>query len=244
MTLEEYLVGRVTSLKPPKTIPENPLKLLALLNRQQCAFFLVSFLAWTWDAFDFFTVTLNVREIGEEFQRSTLDVTWSITITLMLRSLGAIIFGLIGDQFGRKWPFVVNIIFYGLIEVATGFSTNFTGFILCRALFGIAMGGIYGNCAATALEDAPIAARGILSGILQKGYTVGFLLAAVFNLLITHHQSYRWRALFWFGGIPPIFIALWRMYLPETKTFIDLRRARIAEATKSSSMIFEELEEN
>ncbi|CAF1067117.1 unnamed protein product [Didymodactylos carnosus] len=105
-------------------------------------------------------------------------------------------------------------------------------FLGVRALFGIAMGGIYGNCAASALEDAPIAARGLLSGLLQQGYALGYLLAAAFNLAITDNQPHSWRALFWFGGCPPMLIVLWRIFLPETQTFLRVKEARAANAVK------------
>ena len=174
----------------------------------------------------FFTVTLNVIDISKTYGRSKRDVTWAITITLMFRSVGAVLFGIAGDRFGRKWPFIINIIFYGILEIGTGFASNFTQFLVLRAVFGIAMGGIYGNCAATALEDAPIAARGLLSGLLQQGYACGYLLASAFNLAITGHQRYGWRALFWFGGCPPLLIALWRVFLPETQGFLHVQKAR------------------
>ncbi|CAF4264341.1 unnamed protein product [Rotaria sp. Silwood2] len=197
-----------------------------MLNRQQSAFFLVALLAWTFDAFDFFSVTLNIIEIATTYNKLPSDITWGITVTLMLRSVGAIIFGIAGDRFGRKWPFIVNIIFYSIVEICTGFCTTYAQFIGVRALFGIAMGGIYGNCAATALEDAPIAARGLLSGLLQQGYALGYLLAAALNLAITNNKRYGWRALFWFGGCPPFLIAIWRIFLPETQAFLCAKEAR------------------
>jgi SHS family lactate transporter-like MFS transporter len=233
MKIFKYLITRFTTLKPPLIVPENPIKLLRTLNRQQTAFFFVGFLAWTWDAFDFFSVTLNIGEIGKTYHKSKADITWGITITLMLRSVGAVIFGIAGDRFGRKWPFIINIVLYAIIEICTGFCATYTQFIILRAFFGIAMGGIYGNCAATALEDAPIAARGLLSGLLQQGYACGYLLAAAFNLAITDNQPYRWRALFWFGGCPPLLVALWRVFLPETESFLNVKNAREAKARAS-----------
>ncbi|CAF4661764.1 unnamed protein product [Rotaria sp. Silwood1] len=217
---------RFTSLVPPLIVPENPITLLRMLNRQQIAFFLVALLAWTFDAFDFFSVTLTVIEISTTYNKLPSDITWGITVTLMLRSIGAIIFGIAGDRFGRKWPFIVNIVFYAIVEICTGFCSTYAQFIGVRALFGIAMGGIYGNCAATALEDAPIATRGLLSGLLQQGYALGYLLAAALNLAITNNQKYGWRALFWFGGCPPLLIAIWRIFLPETRTFLSVKEAR------------------
>ncbi|CAF0945632.1 unnamed protein product [Rotaria sordida] len=226
MLILKYLITRFTSLMPPLILPENPITLLGMLNRQQIAFFIVALLAWTFDAFDFFTVTLNIIEIATTYNKLPSDITWGITVTLMLRSVGAIIFGIVGDRFGRKWPFIVNIVFYAIVEICTGFCSTYAQFIGVRALFGIAMGGIYGNCAATALEDAPIAARGLLSGLLQQGYALGYLLAAALNLAITNNQRYRWRALFWFGGCPPLLVALWRIFLPETRAFLCVKEAR------------------
>ncbi|CAF1121047.1 unnamed protein product [Rotaria sp. Silwood1] len=228
MGIGKYFVTRFTTLVPPLIIPENPIKLLATLNRQQTAFFLVAFFAWTMDALDFFSVTLNVIEIAKTFDRKVSEITWGITVTLMLRSIGAIIFGIAGDRFGRKWPFIVNIIFYATIEIATGFCATFTQFIGLRAIFGIAMGGIYGNCAATALEDAPVATRGLLSGLLQQGYALGYLLAAAFNLAITKNQPYGWRALFWLAGFLPLLAAAWRSFLPETQAFLRMKQMRKA----------------
>lgn len=234
MSILKYLKTRFTSLVPPLVLPENPITLLRMLNRRQAAFFLVALLAWTFDAFDFFTVTLNIIDISVTYNKLPSDITWGVTVTLMLRSVGAIIFGIAGDRFGRKWPFIVNIIFYSAVEISTGFCATYAQFIGVRALFGIAMGGIYGNCAATALEDAPIPVRGLLSGLLQQGYALGYLLAAALNLAITHNQRYGWRALFWFGGCCPLLIALWRVFLPETQTFLMVKEARETAAASKS----------
>jgi len=226
LNIGEYLKSRFTTLKPPLIAPENPIKLLRMLNCRHITFFFIGFLAWTFDAFDFFCVSLNITAISHTFNKSTADITWSIAITLMLRSVGAVIFGITGDRYGRKWPFIINIILYAAAGIASGFSRTFSQFIAFRAIFGIAMGGIYGNCAATALEDAPIVTRGLLSGLLQQGYSFGFLLAAIFNFIITDHQKYGWRAVFWFGGCPPLLIALWRAFLPETDAFLRVKQAR------------------
>lgn len=146
----------------------------------------------------------------------------------MTRSIGAAVFGLAADRYGRKWPFVVNIVLYSMIELSTGFVKTFHQFLAVRALFGIFMGGIYGACAATALEDAPPAARGLLSGLLQQGYAVGNLLAAGFYLAIVPNSSHTWRSLMWFGACPALLIAAWRAYLPETDTYLKARAAKKA----------------
>ena len=193
MSIGRYAATRFSTLKPPMEKTPNPFKLLSLLNTKQWMFFLVAFFAWSWDAFDFFTVSLTVEDLAETFDRSKADITWGITLVLMLRSVGSIIFGLAADRYGRKWPFVVNNVLFIVLELATGFCSTYKEFLGVRALFGIAMGGLYGNAAATALEDCPEAARGILSGMLQQGYAFGYLLATVFSRAFVNTVGHGWR---------------------------------------------------
>ncbi|KAL2014500.1 hypothetical protein VTN00DRAFT_2025 [Thermoascus crustaceus] len=221
-----YLVTRVPTLVPPMNKAPNPIKALALLNKQQWLFFLVAFAGWTWDAFDFFTVSLTVSELAEYFGKTNTDITWGITLVLMLRSIGAIIFGIASDKWGRKWPFIVNNILFIALELGTGFCQTYKQFLACRALFGIAMGGLYGNAAATALEDCPEAARGIVSGMLQQGYAFGYLLATAFARGLVDTTPHGWRPLFWFGACPPVLIILFRLCLPETEAFKSRKALR------------------
>ena len=94
MTMARYLATRLSTLKPPMAKAPNPIKLLRLLNLQQWLFFLVAFLAWSWDAFDFFTVSLTVDELAEQFDKTPAQITWGITLVLMFRSVGAVLFGM------------------------------------------------------------------------------------------------------------------------------------------------------
>lgn len=193
MSIARYAATRIPSLRPTFDKVENPFALIAMLNFQQWMFFLVSFLAWTWDALDFFTVSLTLSDLAETFGKTKADITWGITLVLMLRSVGSIIFGIAADRYGRKWPFVVNNVLFIVLELATGFCSSYKSFLGVRALFGIAMGGLYGNIAATALEDVPPRARGIMSGILQQGYAFGYLLATVFSRALVNTTPHGWR---------------------------------------------------
>ncbi|PQE07619.1 sugar transporter family protein [Rutstroemia sp. NJR-2017a BBW] len=219
MSVGRYVATRVPTLKPPMHKAPNPITLLRMLNTKQWMFFLVGFLAWTWDAFDFFTVSLTVSELAEDFGKTTTDITWGITLVLMLRSVGSITFGLAADRYGRKWPFIVNNVLFIILELGTGFCQTYKQFLGCRALFGIAMGGLYGNAAATALEDCPEAARGLISGMLQQGYAFGYLLATAFARGLVDTTSHGWRPLFWFGACPPVLIIIFRLCLPETDAY-------------------------
>lgn len=147
-----------------------------------------------------------------------------------------VIFGLAADRYGRKWAFVVNNILFIILELGTGFCQTFDQFLACRALFGIAMGGLYGNAAATALEDCPEAARGIVSGMLQQGYAFGYLLATAFARGLVDTTKHGWRPLFWFGACPPVLIIIFRLCLPETDAFIE--RVKIREGQESVGKTF------
>ena len=147
----------------------------------------------------------------------------------MFRSVGSILFGIAADRYGRKWPFIVNNILFIVLELGTGFCQTYKQFLACRALFGIAMGGLYGNAAATALEDCPEEARGLISGMLQQGYAFGSLVATAFARALVNTTSHGWRPLFWFGACPPVLLILWRLCLPETDAYIEhelVRRER------------------
>ncbi|KAJ5729782.1 uncharacterized protein N7483_004290 [Penicillium malachiteum] len=223
LSIRKYAATRVTSLKPPMAKVPNPVKLLAMLNKKQWAFFMVSFFAWSWDSFDFFTVSLTVDDLAESFNKSTTDITWGITLVLMLRSVGSIIFGIAADRYGRKWPFIAALILFIILELATGFCQTYKQFLAVRALFGIAMGGLYGNAAVTALEDCPVEARGLVGGLMQQGYAFGYLLATAFSRALVNTTSHGWRPYFWFGACPPVLIIIFRLSLPETNAFRNRR---------------------
>lgn len=112
----------------------------------------------------------------------------------MFRSVGSVAFGIAADRYGRKWPFIVNNVLFICLELGTAFCQTYRQFLACRALFGIAMGGLYGNAAATALEDLPGETRGIMSGILQQGVCPLSPLSSC--LLINLHRSMP-LATFW-----------------------------------------------
>jgi len=236
MSAGRYLATRLPTLKPAHDKVPNPISLLRTLNLQQWLFFLVAFFAWTWDAFDFFTVSLTVEDLAETFGKTNTDITWGITLVLMLRSVGSIVFGLAADRYGRKWPFIVNNILFIVLELGTGFCNTYNEFLGVRALFGIAMGGLYGNAAATALEDCPEAARGIISGMLQQGYAFGYLLATVFSRAFVDTVGHGWRPLFWFGAGPPVLIIIFRLCLPETKAYQE--RQRLREESPNAAKVF------
>lgn len=169
---------------------------------------------------------MTISSLAKEFDKNISDITWGLTLVLMLRSVGSTIFGIASDRYGRKWPFVINNVLFIVLELATGFCKTYKQFLAVRALFGIAMGGLYGNAAATALEDCPADARGLISGLLQEGYAFGFLLATAFARALVNTTPHGWRPYFWFGACPPVLIIIFRLCLPETQTHQKRVKAR------------------
>src|ERR1700675_3151274 len=140
---------------------------------------LAGFLGWTLDAFDFFVVVFLFDTLAHQFGVPKKSIVFTVTATLAMRPVGALIFGLLSDRYGRRIPLMLNVLYFSLIEVLCGFSPNYTFFLIMRALFGVGMGGEWGVGASLVMEVAPVRWRGILSGILQSGYTCGYFLAAV-----------------------------------------------------------------
>src|SRR5881409_3725648 len=147
------------------------------LASDQRATVVAGFLGWTLDAFDFFLVVMTLTAISKEFGKPDAAIALSLTVTLAFRPVGAFIFGLMADRYGRKLPLMIDLVFFSIIEVATGFAQNYTQFMILRALFGIGMGGEWGVGASLAMEKVPAKQRGIFSGLLQEGYATGYLLA-------------------------------------------------------------------
>jgi MFS transporter, SHS family, lactate transporter len=190
------------------------IRLFKSLNRIQRHTFLACFLGWSLDALDFFLLTFVLVPISREFGRTIPEVALAITLTLMARPLGAFLFGLLGDKFGRRIPLMIDIVFYSLMELLTAFAPNFTVFLVLRVLFGIGMGGEWGLGASLAMESLPTATRGLFSGILQQGYALGYLLAALVYWMVFPH--FGWRGLFIAGALPALLVIYIRAHVPES----------------------------
>ena len=182
------------------------------------------FLGWTLDAFDFFVVIFLFDVLAEHFHVRKADVVLSVTATLAMRPVGALLFGMMADRYGRRRPLMANVIFFSVIELLCGFAPNFTVFFILRMLFGIGMGGEWGVGASLAMEHAPVRWRGVLSGILQSGYANGYLLAAMAARVILPNLG--WRVMFWAGGIPALLALYIRTKVPESEAWQQHRVAR------------------
>jgi MFS transporter, SHS family, lactate transporter len=141
-------------------------------------------------------------------------------------NVSQVVFGVISDRFGRKWPLVINLLIIACLELGVSFVQTFHQFLALRAMFGVAMGGIWGLAAATALENLPVELRGLASGVVQQGYAAGYLIAAVINLTLVPRVSARWRAMFWCACGFSTTAACIRALLPESAVFLRAKQAQ------------------
>jgi MFS transporter, SHS family, lactate transporter len=163
-----------------------------------------AYLGWTLDAMDFFLLVFVLRDVAAEFGTSIVIVSWATTLTLACRPIGAFVFGRLADYYGRRPILMINIAVYSLLSFSTAFVPDLTILLIVRALFGIGMGGVWGIGASLSMETIKPEARGIVSGLLQSGYSMGYLLASVvFKELYVH---IGWRGMFMAGIVPAMLL--------------------------------------
>ena len=192
-----------------------------------------SYLGWTLDAFDFFVVVFLVDILATQFHVSKAAIVATITATLATRPLGALIFGLLADRYGRRIPLMVDVIFFSAVELLCGFAPNYIMFLILRTLYGIGMGGEWGVGASLAMESAPPKWRGILSGIVQSGYSTGYLLAAVAARFVLPNLGWRW--MFWIGGLPALLALYIRTKVPESDAWKEHKLPTMGAILKSTA---------
>jgi SHS family lactate transporter-like MFS transporter len=185
-----------------------------VLDRRQRNAFVASFLGWTLDAFDYFLMVFVLRAVAAEFNSDVKAVSVAVTLTLAMRPLGALVFGMLGDRFGRRRILMVDILLFSVRERAWAFAPPLTALLVLRAAFGFAMGGEWGLGASLTMETIPAQSRGLASGILQEGYACGFLLASVVYGLLFDHIG--WRGMFAVGVVPALLVLYIRRNVEES----------------------------
>jgi SHS family lactate transporter-like MFS transporter len=188
-------------------------------------------LGWVLDAFDFFVVIFLLDTLADHLHVQKKAIVWTITITLAMRPVGALLFGSLADRYGRKKPLMACVIYFSLVTILSGFSPNYIFFAAMRALYGIGMGGYWGIGASFAMENAPRKRRGFLSGMMQGGYPFGYLLAAVAMQTIKPHLG--WHAMFVVGSLLAAVIVVLTSLAPESEAWKLHRMGSIAKIFKT-----------
>src|ERR1700710_2389514 len=176
-----------------------------------------SYLGWTLDAFDFLLITYVAKDIAAEFGTNAKALGIIITATLVMRPLGAFIFGRLADRFGRRPVLMADVGLYSIIAFASAFAPNLYVFLGFRCLFGIAMGGEWGIGASLTMEHVKPESRGFVSGLLQTGYPTGGLIAGLVTALLLPH--FGWRVCVMASVIPALLVLYIRRNVPESPAF-------------------------
>jgi SHS family lactate transporter-like MFS transporter len=186
-----------------------------------------SILGWVLDAFDFFVLVFLFDALANRFHVSKASVVYTLTLTLAMRPLGALFFGALADRFGRRRPLIVCVLYFSACTVLTGLAPNFAVFAICRALYGIGMGGYWGIGASYAMESSPRRFRGVLSGLMQAGYPMGYLLASVAMQTLT--PVFGWRVVFFAGAPVALLIVALTLVAPESEAWKQHRPASMSQ---------------
>jgi SHS family lactate transporter-like MFS transporter len=193
------------------------------LDRNQRGALIASFLGWTLDAFDFFLMVFMLGAIAKEFGSDVKSVAFALTLTLAARPLGALVFGMLADRYGRRPVLMIDILLFSFIEFASAFAPTLVVLLVLRAAFGFAMGGEWGLGASLTMETIPARTRGMASGLLQTGYPVGYLLASiVYGLLF---DTIGWRGMFMVGVLPALLVLFIRRNVKESPAWHSMRAA-------------------
>jgi SHS family lactate transporter-like MFS transporter len=189
-----------------------------LLTRPQLHAYLAALAGWALDALDFFIFVFCLKAISGEFHTDVKAVSEGIFLTLACRPLGALTFGWLAEKYGRRPVLMLNVVSYSLVQLATAFAPNLATLLALRALFGFAMGGEWGVGAALALETLPARGRGFFSGLLQEGYVIGYLLAAV--VFATLFERVGWRGLFVISSVSALLVLYIRFGVQESPAWV------------------------
>lgn len=192
-----------------------------ILTATQRNTFIACFLGWALDAFDFFILVFCVNALAHQFHASVSEISKGIFLTLAMRPLGAILFGMMADRWGRRPTLMLDIVAYSVFELASAFAPTLKIFLVTRALFGIAMGGEWGVGAALVFETLPAEKRGFFSGLLQEGYVVGNLFAAL--VYGTLFPVIGWRGMFVVGALPAFLVIYIRTKVDESPAWVQGR---------------------
>lgn len=171
-------------------------------------------LGWVLDAFDFFVIVFLFDVLAAHFGVPKRQIIFTITLTLALRPVGALLFGALADRFGRRGPLMLCVAYFSLTSLASIFAPSYLWFAVLRALYGIGMGGYWGIGASYAMEASPVRWRGLLSGVSMAGYPGGYLLAALGMLLLAPH--FGWRSLFYASQFAAALVIALTAFAPES----------------------------
>jgi len=185
-------------------------------TRRQWAAFSAAWVGWVLDAFDFTIFLMVAGEIAKEYGEPITALMGSVTLTLLVRLAGGAFAGWLADRYGRKLPLMLSLIWFAVFDAAIFFAPSFVWIVVLRTIFGFGMGAEWTAGTAMAMENWPARSRKFASGMLQAGWPVGYLLAALLTKFVV--PAYGWRAMFLIAAVPALLVLPIRFMVKEEPT--------------------------
>ncbi len=212
-------------------------------TKDQWFAYCAAWLGWTLDAFDFTVFLLIMADIAKEFGVPIIEVTAVFSVTLIMRLFGATASGWLADRMGRRAPLMISILWYSICNFLAGLSPSFAFLFVIRALLGIGMGAEWPAGVALAMESWPARSRGLMSGVLQGSWGLGFALsAAAYGLLYAPlnawHPGYGWRGMLILGVLPALVCVWIRFYVKEPEIWTENKKLQDSNQTQVTLPLF------
>jgi SHS family lactate transporter-like MFS transporter len=183
-------------------------------------------LGWILDAFDFFVIVFLFDVLAAHFGVPKRQIVITLTFTLAARPVGALIFGSLADRFGRRIPLIFCVAYFSLASLASVFAPSYFWFAVLRTLYGVGMGGYWGIASSYAMESTPPRRRGMFSGILQTGYSAGYLLAALAMFFLAPRLG--WRSPFFASQAVAVVVIVLTTFSPESHAWQQQARVTVS----------------
>lgn len=220
--------GRKTIVRNKFQWPDNPFPILGRMSALQWAFFICGTYAFLVEMADTFALTVQITKIAKFYKADKASVASAITFANLAEPIGSIVFGVASDMYGRKYPFIIICLCIGFIQIGTVYGPTLVTFAISRAIFGFFMGAAWSLAACTAMEEADVEARGILSGLFQWGSCLGFIIVCVVNIVVGP-APHTWVTAYWVGAVMSVTAALFRLVLPESSIFLKEQKIKASQ---------------
>ncbi len=172
---------------------------------------------WMLDAMDVMLYVMAIDAIGAEFDLSKAESGLVASATLLASAFGGVVSGALADRFGRVRMLMIAMLIYSVFTGLTATAQSFEQLIFWRALVGLGMGGEWSAGAVLVAESWPAQHRGKAIGLMQSGWAIGYMLAALIAATIL--PTFGWRAMF-LVGVAPALLTIWiRRHVPEPQVW-------------------------
>jgi MFS family permease len=192
-------------------------------------------LGWALDAFDVMLYTFCLTTIMAEWKLDPTTAGFMVTVTLLASAVGGILFGELADRIGRKTALMITVLVFSICSGLSGLAQNLTQLAIARTLLGLGMGGEWASGALLVSETWPAQHRGKAAGLMQSGWAIGYIAAAI--AAITILPRFGWRPMF-FLGIAPALFTLWiRRKVDEPAIWVEARRTGVTSKAPGESLL-------